>query len=265
MAYRTAFDFIKLDQRRSLSKPRLSGVTMVSDYQTGLSALTDLMDTVGNYVDMFKIATGTSRLFPKSHLKKKLSILKQNDVKPFLGGQFQEYAFHTNGLKIMDRHIGEANELGFEIVEVSDNIVPLSQDIKKTIFDLIYENGMTPVAEVGNKQNTTEPTKIVDEIQLMLELGAKWALVEAAELMPNGIANETLILELQKNVDITKCIFELATPRIGSTTVQIYAGKKFLIKTFGPDVNLGNVTTELVMETEATRLGLGTAGPLDYL
>jgi phosphosulfolactate synthase (CoM biosynthesis protein A) len=47
--------------------------------------------------------------------------------------------------------------------------------------------------------------------------------------------------------------------------VQIYAGKKFLIKTFGPDVNLGNVTPDVVIETETTRLGLGSSGPLDLM
>ena len=70
---------------------------------------------------------------------------------------------------------------------------------------------------------------------------------------------------LKDNVDVSKCMFELSTPRVGSTTVQIYAGKKFLVKTFGPDVNLGNVTTDVVIETETTRLGLGSAGPLSLM
>jgi hypothetical protein len=34
------------------------------------------------------------------------------------------------------------------------------------------------------------------------------------------------------------------------------------VKTFGPDVNLGNVTTDVVIETETIRLGLGSVGPL---
>ena len=48
--------------------------------------------------------------------------------------------------------------------------------------------------------------------------------------------------------------------------MQIYSGKKFLVKTFGPQViNLGNVTPDVIIETETTRLGLGSAGPLDFL
>ena len=85
------------------------------------------------------------------------------------------------------------------------------------------------------------------------------------ELMLDGKPNEELILALKREVKIERCMFELATPRVGSTTVQIYAGKKFLIKTFGPDVNLGNVTPDVVIETETTRLGLGSSGPLDLM
>jgi phosphosulfolactate synthase (CoM biosynthesis protein A) len=37
------------------------------------------------------------------------------------------------------------------------------------------------------------------------------------------------------------------------------------VKTFGSDVNLGNVTPDVIIETETTRLGLGSAGLLDLL
>ena len=32
---------------------------MVSDYQLGLAGLADLIEVGGNYIDIFKIATGT--------------------------------------------------------------------------------------------------------------------------------------------------------------------------------------------------------------
>ena len=37
--------------------------------------------------------------------------------------------------------------------------------------------------------------------------------------------------------------------------MQIYSGKKFWVKTFGPDVNLGNVTPDVIIETEQHALG----------
>ena len=265
MPLNTAFEFVPIDKRRTILKPRKSGITMVSDYQLGLASLSDLVDVVGHYIDLFKIATGTSRLFEKTHLQAKIEILQENDIRPFLGGQFQEYVLHTMGVEAMPQHLSEAQALGFDIIEISDNMVQLGQGLRQQIFDMVCDQGMTSVVEIGDKQKSSSITSIIDEVNEVLEMGAEFALIEAAELMHGGRPNEMLILAIQENVDVSRCIFELATPRVGSTTVQIYAGKKFLVKTFGPDVNLGNVTPDVVMETETTRLGLGSAGPLDFL
>ena len=40
-----AFPFVKLDGRRSQTKPRITGLTLVKDYQTGLGALEDTLPT----------------------------------------------------------------------------------------------------------------------------------------------------------------------------------------------------------------------------
>ena len=265
MSFETAFDFVPLDKRRSALKPRTSGLTMVSDYQLGLAALADLIEVGGNYIDIFKIATGTARLFPKAHLLAKIELLKAHGIRPFLGGQFQEYVLHVSGIEAMDQHLAEARAVGFDIIEISDNMVPLGQGSRQRLFDMIRDHGMSPAGEIGDKRTSTSSMAIIDEVNEVLKMGAEFALIEAAELNHGGEPNEELILGLRAHVDISRCIFELATPRVGSTTVQIYAGKKFLIKTFGPDVNLGNVTPDVVIETETTRLGLGSSGPLDFL
>ena len=265
MPLNTAFEFVPIDKRRTILKPRKSGITMVSDYQLGLASLSDLIEVAGHYIDFFKIATGTSRLFEKGHLQAKIKMLRANDIRPFLGGQFQEYVLHTMGIDAMPRHLKEAQALGFDIIEISDNMVQLGQGIRQQLFDMVYDQGMTPVGEVGDKKDSSSIMSIIDEVNEVLEMSAEFALIEAAELMHGGVPNKELILAIQENVDITRCIFELATPRVGNTTVQISAGKKFLVKTFGPDVNLGNVTPDVVIETETTRLGLGSAGPLDFL
>ena len=264
MCFETAFEFVPLDQRRSVQKPRQSGITMVSDYQLGLAGLADLVEVSGQYIDLFKIATGTSRLFSKSHLVAKIKLLKANNIRPFLGGQFQEYVLHTMGIGAMQRHLAEAKDVGFDIVEISENMVKLDKGCRQKIFEMVRVEGMTPVGEVGAKRKNSSIMSIINEVNEVLNIGAEFALIEAAELMQDGVPNKKLIAALQKNVEVNRCIFELSTPRVGSTTVQIYAGKKFLIKTFGPDVNLGNVTPDVVIETETTRVGLGSAGPLDF-
>ena len=260
-----AFPFIPLDPRRSLDKPRGAGLTMVSDYQLSPADLEGLLEVGGDYMDIFKVATGTARLFERDHLIAKLDLLGRHSVRSLLGGQFQEYVLHTMGLDAFPRHLKEARAVGFDLIEISDNVVDLGPGTRERLFDAVRNAGLTPVGEIGDKREHSAAAAIVAEVQEVLGLGAELALIEGAELMLDGQPNEDLILTLKREVDIDRCMFELATPRVGSTTPEIYAAKKFLIKTFGPDVNLGNVTPDVVIETETTWLGLGSAGPLDLM
>ena len=263
MPHKTAFSFVPLDHRRSLSKPRRSGLTMVSDYQLGLKALEDLLDVAGDYIDIFKIATGTSRLFARDHLTAKISMLHAAGVRVLLGGQFQEYLIHTVGLDMLPRHLDEAREVGFDMIEISENLVDLGPGGMVTMLQAVTEAGLDPVGEIGTKDLKTDADSLVGDVRAVLEAGSVFAMIEGQELMrDNGEPNVELIEYLKRELDVDRCMFELPTPRVGSTTVDIYACKKALVKAFGRDVNLGNVTPDVVIETETTRLGLGSSGPL---
>ena len=85
-------------------------------------------------------------------------------------------------------------------------------------------------------------------------------MIEGQELMTDGAPNAELITMLRNEVDVDRCMFEVSTPYVGSTLHEVFVGKKFLIKTFDPDVNLGHILSDVVIETEVTRLG--TADPL---
>lgn len=265
MALITAFPEIPLDPRRSLEKPRTSGLTMVTDYQMSIDGLAGLLSVAGNYIDIFKVATGTARLFPRAHLVEKLSLSRRHQVRPFLGGQMQEYVLHTMGVEALPEHFQEARAVGFDMIEISDNVVELGDGVRDRMIRMVQDAGLAPVGEVGDKRDSSNHAELVQQVKDVLASGAELAMIEGQELMPGGTPNQDLIMMLKDNVDVRKCMFELSTPRVGSTTVQIYAGKKFLVKTFGPDVNLGNVTTDVVIETETTRLGLGSAGPLSLM
>ena len=177
----------------------------------------------------------------------------------------QEYVLHTMGIKAMEDHLKEAKEVGFDMVEISDNIVDLGEGTRDRLIKMVQDAGLAPVGEIGDKRDNSDPAEMVKEVNEVLATGAEIAMIEGQELMLNGAPNKELIKVLQDNVDVSRCMFELSTPRVGSTSPEIYAAKKFLVKTFGPDVNLGNVTADVVIETETTRLGLGSAGPLSLM
>src|SRR5262249_34270675 len=98
---KSPFDFVPLPRSRSIAKPRASGRTMVVDDGLPLAYARDLVALAGQYIDLAKIKTGTARLYPRDQLVKKLRLYKKNRIQPFLGGQFHEYVFATQGEKAL--------------------------------------------------------------------------------------------------------------------------------------------------------------------
>jgi len=88
-------------------------------------------------------------------------------------------------------------------------------------------------------------------------------LVEAAELVERGKLRTRTIDLLVKSLDMSRIMIELPGPWISDVrSCDIEEMKKALVHALGPDVNLANVPPTSIIDTEATRTGLGTAGPL---
>lgn len=76
-----------------------------------------------------------------------------------------------------------------------------------------------------------------------------------------GLRERTVDL-LARSLDMSRVMIELPGPWISDVrSCDIEDMKKSLIRAFGPDVNLANVSPASIIDTEATRTGLGTAGP----
>ena len=120
------FHFVPLPAQRPMRKPRASGRTMIVDDGLPLGAARDLVALGGAYIDLAKIKTGTARLYPRAQLVAKLRLYKRHRIQPFLGGQFHEYVFATQGARALPAYYREALALGFEAIEISDNGVPLT-------------------------------------------------------------------------------------------------------------------------------------------
>lgn len=256
-----AFSHIPVDPRRSLTKPRRAGLTMMNEYGLTGYRQADLLATCADFIDIAKVSTGSARMYKRERLIEKLAAYRDAEIKPYLGGQFQEYVLYTLGSEAFPKHIAEAAAVGFAIVEISDNVVPVSDAERQALIRLIADHGMEPVVEVGAKYGHLTRDEVIRQVAAGLAEGATLVMVEAAELMIDGTPNEELILALKNEVDTARVVFELGTPRIGMTMPDIYTAMKFMLKTFGPDVNLGNVPPEIIFETETLRLGLGSSGP----
>lgn len=256
------FAFVELPQTRSQHKPRRKGLTMVADFGLPVRYAEDLLDLAGRYIDLMKIAVGTSRLYDEDTLRRKLELYRARGVRPFVGGQFQEYVYATYGAEALPRFLREAKRVGFETIEISDNCVPLTDAERREQIRMAQDCGLAVFGEVGSKDARTGTSQLIAQAQTCFDAGCELVLVEAAELMACGEPNKALITSLRDAIDFSKVLIELPGPWISGVTLSaIEDMKKFLVREFGPDVNIANVLPSDIMETEALRVGLGVVGP----
>lgn len=257
------FEMIPLPAGRSTAKPRTKGLTMMMDWGIPIESQTSLLDMVAPHVDLAKIVVGTSRLYDEAYLRRKLDDYRAHEVAPFIGGQFLEYVIQTQGLGGVAAFCEEARRLGFDAVEVSDNVVTFSPEDRRKVIETAISCGLEVHGEVGSKSTASTAEDLIKQALADFDAGANVVLVEGAELLRDGQPDEALVEGLRQGLDLGRVIFELSGPWIPNTrTTDVYALKVFLVKTFGPDVNLANIMPDAVWETETLRAGLSVPGPI---
>jgi phosphosulfolactate synthase len=259
---KSPFRFVPLPRSRTTRKPRANGRTMIVDDGMPLAFTRDLVALGGDYIDLAKIKTGTARLYPRAQLVQKLRLYKKSRIQPFLGGQFHEYVFATQGASALPKYYAESLALGFEAIEISDNTVPLTDAQRRRQIRNAVAAGLVVYGEVGSKETLSNPGLLVGQAELCFEAGAALVLVEAAELVRKGRLVRSTIELLRRSLDMSRVMIELPGPWISDVrSCDIEDMKKALVNALGPDVNLANVPPASIIDTEATRTGLGTAGP----
>jgi len=252
---RRAFEEIPIPDRPS--KPRQAGLTMIADWGLGRSAQADILDIGAGYMDLAKIAVGISRLLEDRLLREKIQLYEQHEVTPFPGGQFLEYAAYHGHTRA---YLSAARAAGYRWIEVSDNVIELTFQEKTALIRLAREEyGLEVLGEVGSKVQGTSAAQLISDIRGCLDAGAWKVFVEAAELFGDDL-NEALIEEITAAVPLEQLIFEVPGPWIsGIRRCDQHATRAWLMKRFGPQVNLANVPPEDILEVETMRRGIGVA------
>lgn len=257
-----AFSAIALPAERSTTKPRRTGLTMMMDWGLPLSLQRSWLELVAPHVDLAKLVVGTSRLYEEAYLHEKLELYKAHDVEPFIGGQFMEYVFATEGMQGIKPFCDEAARLGIGAIEVSDNVVPLNTQQRSALIKTAVDSGLHVHGEVGSKSEDSGAATLITQAEECFSAGADVVLVEGAELVHNGQINTALIDGLRAGLELDKVIFELSGPWIPGTQLSdVFSLQYFLVAQFGPDVNIANVMPDNVWSLEAQRCGLGVTGP----
>ncbi len=237
-----------LDVPTREGKPRSRGLTHVIDKGLNLREIEGLFDTAGEYVDIVKLGWGTS--YVTRNLEKKIALYRSFDTPVVCGGTLFEAVVARGKLHEYKRWLVEQR---FSHVEISDGAVEIPRERKlELIAD--FARDFTVLSEVGSKDAEVNyaPYLWVEWTKEELEAGAWKVITEAREggtagiFRPTGELRTGLVDELVHEIPLADLIFEAPTK----------ASQAWFVKSFGPDVNLGNIPPEEVIPLETLRLGL---------
>ena len=260
MPQKRAFDFIKIKERPP--KPRKSSIVEIrgSYYSpVGLGYLKDILDMAGDYIDGFKFAGGSQRLHPVSVIKKITKLCHDHKVYVSTGG-FVERVI-VQGPRAVDQYLKECKQLGFDVVEVSSGLAPISLNDKIAIVKQIQKLGMKAKPEIsfmigagagtqirGYKTKLRPIKDVFKEADAYLKAGAYMLMFESegvTEDIPEKQWRTDLIDKIIKRYGLKKWMFEAADPKVF----------KWYFKKYGPDVNLF-IDHSQIFECEAWRAQL---------
>lgn len=246
-----AFSFLLNNDREE--KPRSSGLTMVLDKGLGLETAESLMKISGEHVDYLKLGWGTSIVHEQDIISKKVNMYQSNDVNVYTGGTLFELAYMNNKL---EEFFEEAHNLGFKTIEISDGSINIDHNKKLECIELACAEGFEVLSEVGNKNPIKDKNLSLDErIDFMKsekEAGSSKIIIEAREGGKNigiydelGNAKGDEIDYIIDNFDNNQILWEAP-----NKDQQVF----FILKC-GPNVNLGNISTEDITSLETLRRG----------
>jgi phosphosulfolactate synthase len=239
-------DFLDLPERAV--KPRRAGITHVLDPGLPLRQVADLLESAGNYVDVWKFGWGVAYL--DANLEAKLDLLDRHRVLACPGGTLLEIAWAQNRAGEL---LSWARDAGFPCVEVSAGTVEMSAAAKD---DLIARaaGDFIVLAEVGSKDPAVRwgPAEWARAAAADLAAGATWVIAEGRASGTVGIYSASgevradVIAAMAEAVGPDALVFE--APREGQ--------QAWFVRRFGPDVNLANVSPAGALGLETLRLSL---------
>lgn len=254
-----AFPFIRLNDRGK--KPRKSGITEIrGPYYSvmGKRYLSDVLETMGNYVDSLKFAGGSFTLMPRKAVKELIDLCHDNDVMVSTGG-FIEHVL-TQGPEQVDQYIKECKNIGFDILEISMGFITIPQEDMLRLVEKVKKAGLKPKPEVGiqfgaggttsikelEAEGTKDPASAIDIAKKCLDAGAYMIMIESEGITESVSTWRTDIPpKFVQALGLDKVMFEAADPPVF----------EWYVKNYGPDVNLF-IDHSQIVHLESIRSGI---------
>ena len=229
-----------LDPIGRTEKPRRHGLTIMIDKgQMGVRVIDDFAELAGRYCDYAKIAWGSALI--TNNLDEKLAAYRKHKVTPMIGGTLFEYCYLRGKVpQLLD--FAKHYQLH---IEISDGVIQMPRKDKLKWLEHFGKH-VEVFSEIGGKidrQNHDWAQVIREE----LAAGAHKIVVEGREIGPVGQDIRTeFVDEVVAATPLENLVFEAFERK-----QQVW-----MIKRFGPNVNLANIPPTDLLTLESFRLGL---------
>jgi len=225
---KSAFSFFELPERPS--KPRKVALCVASDRGLPLGFVEDFLKIHHDIIDYVKFTdhAGLAARYSADFWSKKLAIYHKYEVKAEIGGVPFELAFFQNKV---DEFFDTAKELGFDTIEISDDVLPqkLARETRDALIHQATSMGLEVVTEVGSKSPALDGALNVEEALATLE-----ADLRAGAARVTVEASDTLILR-EKN---PQALVDLANGEVGGGLDDLGV---WLMRTISRDISVQNI------------------------
>ncbi|HEX5087764.1 MAG TPA: phosphosulfolactate synthase [Nocardioides sp.] len=238
--------FLALPERSP--KPRTVGLTHVLDKGLTLEAARSALAAGAPHVDIWKFGWGTAYL--DKALPAKLELLRTYGIRSCLGGTLLEVSWVQGKVQ---QCLDWAADVGIDSVEVSRGVAAMTLTEKHELLRRAAQLFVV-ISEVGRKnpEQVLTAEQWTHEVAGDLAAGARWVITEGRESGTAGIYRNDgsirtdAVAAAVRGGGVDRLLFE--APRKDQ--------QAWLIRTFGPEVNLANIATDDALALETLRLGL---------
>jgi phosphosulfolactate synthase len=249
MSTEAAFDFLARPPRTA--KPRRRGLSVVSDKSKSLAQAADIVETMGDIIDHIKMPDHVGLMWrnPPQWTREKNALYNRAGIDTLPGGiPFQVAAVQGKVTQFMERIAG----LGFKGVEVSEDSIELAPAQRLAAIACARANGLTVYTELGKKfpDSPLDADEAIAMANRDLEAGVYLVVIEKSDVALAIERGSDALHRLMRGVDPEHLIIECGP---GEDRFRI---ARWLIREFGPDVNLENIDAEDAFVIEAMRHGL---------
>ena len=240
------------------AKPRRHGITSMIDFGPdsfgwtgGEQGIRNVLEVAADYIDYAKIYALNALLMPEAAVRQAARLYRDAGVTPFAGGILFEYAWQRNQIEQLIALLARLDVPGLEI---SENYVTLAENERHRLIERFQKSGLSVVYEFGRK-NPEQPMSIGylgEIVNAVAQHGIHHVTVEQCEVDLLGQDSPHALAALAAQPWFGHVVIEADPYRFPEQHVQ-------LLRDFGPEANLANITPGQVLRLEGFRRGIGRA------